>query len=99
MYNNLKQNNMEIKTKELLTASYKVAVISEDYKIEGNATIGANNEISNLEGCTIYKGEAFIASFSKFGNNLNVNYSASNDLEEQGIVLGLIDEFKRIVVE
>jgi hypothetical protein len=90
---------MEIKSKELLTASYKVTCISEDYKIEGNATIGANNEVTNLEGCTIYKGEAYVASFSKFGNNLNVNYSASNDLEEQGIVLGLIDEFKRIVVE
>lgn len=94
---------MEIKTKELLTASYKVTCINkgedEDYKIEGNATIGANNEVTSLEGCTIYKGEVFIASFSKFGNNLNVNYSASNDLEEQGIVLGLIDEFKRIVVE
>ena len=90
---------MGIKTKELLTASYKVTCISEDYKIEGNATIDASNEVANLEGCTIYKGESFIASFSKFGNNLNVNYSASNDLEEQGIVLGLIDEFRRIVVE
>lgn len=89
---------MEIKTKELLTASYKVAVISEDYKIEGNATIGANNEISNLEGCTIYKGEAFIASFSKHGANQNVNYYGLT-LEEQNAINTLIEEFKRIVVE
>lgn len=89
---------MEIKTKELLTASYKVTCISEDYKIEGNATIGANNEISSLEGCTINKGETFIASFSKHGANQNVNYHGLT-LEEQNAINTLIEEFKRIVVE
>ena len=89
---------MEIKTKKLLTASYKVACISEDYKIEGNATIGANNEISSLEGCTINNGEAFIASFSKHGANQNVNYYGLT-LEEQNAINTLIEEFKRIVVE
>lgn len=98
MYNNLKQNNMEIKTKELLTASYKVTCISEDYKIEGNVIIDGNNEVTSLEGCTINKGEAFIANFSKHGANQNVNYYGLT-LEEQNAINTLIEEFKRIVVE
>lgn len=89
---------MEIKTKELLTASYKVAVICEDYKIEGNVIIDGNNEVTSLEGCTINKGEAFIANFSKHGANQNVNYYGLT-LEEQNAINTLIEEFKRIVVE
>lgn len=89
---------MEIKTKELLTASYKVVCISEDYKIEGNATIGANNEVTNLEGCTIHKEGAFMASFGMHGDNTNVNYSGLT-LEEKNAVNAVIEEFKRIVVE
>lgn len=89
---------MEIKTKELLTASYKVACISEDYKIEGNVIIDGNNEVTSLEGCTINKGESFIASFSKHGANQNVNYYGLT-LEGQNAINTLIEEFKRIVVE
>lgn len=84
---------MEIKTKELLTASYKVTCISEDYKIEGNVIIEGNNEISSLEGCTIYKGETFIASFSKHGANQNVNYYGLT-LEEKNAINALIEDFK-----
>lgn len=84
---------MEIKTKELMTASYKVTCISEDYKIEGNVIIDGNNEVTSLEGCTIYKGETFIASFFKHGANQNVNYYGLT-LEEQNAINTLIEEFK-----
>lgn len=87
---------MEIKTKELMTASYKVACVSGDYSIEGNVTLGSNNEVTTLDSCIIQKSGTFVAGFSLYNKNLNVNYASNIDLTEQGIVLGLIDEFKQV---
>lgn len=90
---------MEITSKELKTASYKVAASNDGYNIEAVVTIGSNSQVTTIEGGSINKEGVFVANFSQFGNNLNVNYAEVTNVTEQQEVIALIDAFKTIVTE
>lgn len=89
---------MEVTKKELKQAIYNVTCTSSDYAIVGNVTIGNTNTVVSMESCQITKKGEFVASFGEYGNNLNINYNSSTTLEEKGVVLGLIDDFKNVSV-
>lgn len=85
---------MEIKSKELRSASYEMTCESGEYLIKGNVTIGANNKVASMDGCQITKGGISIASFGYYGANLNINFASNMELEEQSAVLTLIEDFR-----
>lgn len=89
---------MEVTKKELKQAIYNVTCTSDDYTIVGNITIGKNNTVINMDSCQITKKGEFVASFGEYSNSLNINYNSSITLEEQGVALSLINDFKNVSV-
>ena len=84
---------MEIKTKDLIQANYKVVAEQGEYNISANVTIGAEGNVINMDGGTVSKQGKFMASFGLFGDNANVNYSGLS-LVEKNEVNELIEQFK-----
>lgn len=89
---------MEVKTKEVQRQSFKVVCTSSNYTVEGNVSVNKEAEIQHIEGGSVKDGETYIANFSMYGGNLNVNYTAELTLTNQQKVLSLISEFKKAVV-
>lgn len=85
---------MEIKNKELRSASYHMTCESGDYLIKGNVTIGTDDKVTSMDSCQITKDGMNIASFGYYGANLNINFASNVELEEQSAVLTLIEDFK-----
>lgn len=89
---------MEVTKKEVTRQSFKVVCTSSNYTVEGNVSVNKEAEIQNIEAGVINDGEVYIANFSMYGGNLNVNYTAELTLTNQQKVLSLISEFKKAVV-
>lgn len=85
---------MEIKTKEMKQATYKVEAESDGYNVQANVTIGTDNAVTNIESGSVTKDGAYIANFSMFGVNLSVNYTSEITLEVQQQILNIINELK-----
>lgn len=90
---------MELTSKEMKSASYKVAAQSGEYLIEGNVTVGSKNQVTTIESGNVTKQGVFVASFSLYGSNLNVNFADTVEVSEQKEVLDFIDSFKNVAVE
>jgi hypothetical protein len=87
---------MEIQKKEMKQASYNVVAQQGDLIITANVTIGAEGAVINIDGGSIQREGKFMASFGKYGENMNVNYSALS-LEEMNAVNEVIEDFIKAV--
>lgn len=88
---------MKVKSKDLKSASYQVVCTNGDYEISASVNIGSD-EVKNMDNGAVTKKGEFVASFSEYGNNLNINYNSGVTLDEKSTVLTLIEEFKTISV-
>ena len=89
---------MKVTKKTMKQANYNVTCTSGDYVVIANVTIGNDNVVLNVDGGNVTKKGEFVASFSEYGNNLNINYNSGVTLDEKSTVLTLIEEFKTISV-
>lgn len=87
---------MEITSKELKKATYKVDATSDDFNVAADVTVASGGVVINIEGGNITKDGKHIANFGVYGSNTTINYSSETTLEEQAMVLAIIDNMKKL---
>ena len=87
---------MDVKTKEVMKQSFNVTGTSGNYTVAGTVTLKKEGQVTQIEGGSIKEDENYLANFSLYGANLNVNYTADLTLSNQQKVLSLINDFKKL---
>lgn len=87
---------MDIKTKDVMKQSFNVTGTSGTFEVSGTVTLNKECQVTQIEGGSIKDGEDYLANFSMYGTNLNVNYTSDLTLSNQQKVLSLINDFKKL---
>lgn len=87
---------MDIKAKEVMKQSFNVTGTSGTYEVSGTVTLNKEGLVTQIEGGNIKEDENYLANFSMYGTNLNVNYTTDLTLSNQQKVLSLINDFKKL---
>lgn len=87
---------MEITSKEMKKATYKVEATSDEYNVAADVTVSNGGVVTNIESGKITKDGKYIAGFGVYGTDISINYSGEATLEEQSMVLAIIDNMKKL---
>lgn len=87
---------MELKKKEMTSATYNVVAEDGDFTLTGKVTL-AGGEVKSIVGCKVEKGGVVVALFGLYGNSsTQVTYNTDH-YDERVEVLGKIDAFVEAV--